>query len=116
MTIQHGFPCFPIRDIREIRGQLVLVFLRDLRALYVQKDQQTFYYLPPCPRGEERSDEPCGHDRRPTTDDVPPESGRRQARSEPASWSFPRTVGGTAAAATPGALASARQGGSHGCQ
>jgi hypothetical protein len=36
--------------------------------LYVQKHPKKFYYLPPCPRGDERSEESRGHGRRPATD------------------------------------------------
>src|SRR5689334_6463570 len=52
------------------------LLLRVLRVLYVQNHSKTFYYLPPCPRGEERSDEPCGHGERPTTDRAPASHGR----------------------------------------
>src|SRR5437667_7666639 len=85
-----------------------------LRVLYVQKYQKTFYYLPPCPHGEERSDEPCGHGERPTTDRVSAQNGRRRARSKSLPCTCSRTVDRASAAAylqsTP---AFARQGGPH---
>src|SRR6185437_3325304 len=68
-----------------------IFLLRDLRVLYVQKTSKTFYYLPPCPRGEERSDEPCGHGDRPTTDRVSAHCGRRRAGSKPVPCIVSRT-------------------------
>src|SRR5690349_3662957 len=84
--------------------------LRVLRALYVQKHSETFYYLPPCPRGEERSDEPCGHGDRPTTDRASAHHGRRGAGSKPVPCTFSRTVDRASAFGTP---AFARQGSPH---
>lgn len=62
-------------------------------SLYVQTTQRMFYSPSPCPQGEERSDEPCGHGGRPATDRVPAsQDGRHRAGSGPPTCRFVRTV------------------------
>src|SRR4051794_34944681 len=83
--------------------------LRVRRALYVQKHHQSFYYPSPWPRGEERSDEPCGHGGRPTTDRVSASHGPREAGPKPAARPFAPTVDRATGPPAP-TLAFARQG------
>src|SRR5579862_8249781 len=73
------------------------------------------YWSSPCPRGEERSDEPCGHGERPTADRVSAHRGRRRAWPKLLSCPFIRTVDG-ASAAQIGTLAFARQEKPHGSE
>jgi hypothetical protein len=62
------------------------------KTLYVQNLNKMFYYLPPCPRGEERSDEPCGHGGFSATDRVQVFYDRRRAGSGQAPCRVVRTV------------------------
>jgi len=49
---------------------LLGVFLGALGVLYVQKAFYRFYFPSSCSRDDERSEESCEHDDRPTTDRV----------------------------------------------
>jgi hypothetical protein len=48
-----------------------------LRVSYVQKAFYRFYFASSCSRDDERSEESCEHDDRPTTDRVWVFNGRR---------------------------------------
>src|SRR2546423_13498669 len=63
-----------------------------LRALYVQGNAKMFYYASSCSRDDERSEESCEHDDRPTTDRASACNGRRGAWSKPVSCRFARTA------------------------
>ncbi len=61
-------------------------------CLYVQNTIKTFYYASSCSCDDERSEESCEHDDRPTTDRVSACNGRREAWSKPVSCHFARTA------------------------
>src|SRR2546423_14805734 len=83
-----------------------------LRALYVQGNAKMFYYASSCSRDDERSEESCEHDDRPTTDRASACNGRRGAWSKPVSCRFARTAD-SALPTSRDTLAFARQGCSH---
>jgi hypothetical protein len=62
-----------------------------LRASYVEFNQERFYFSSSCSQDEERSNESCGHDQRPTTDRVLACNGRREAWFKPLACHSART-------------------------
>jgi hypothetical protein len=48
-----------------------------LACSYVQNHERMFYFLSSCSQDDERSEESCEHDDRPTTDRVSALNGRR---------------------------------------
>jgi hypothetical protein len=80
------------RVVAHVRGFPSLPsYLGGLGVSYVQIHRKEFYFLSSCSQDDERSEESCEHDDRPTTDCVSARNGRRQARSKPASCRFART-------------------------
>ena len=74
-------------------SSLVASVLRAHRALYVQNAIKTFYYCSSRSRDDERSEESCERDERPTTDRASACChGRREAWSKPFSCRFARTA------------------------
>jgi hypothetical protein len=71
---------------------LSAIYLGVLGVLYVQKVSYRFYFPSSCSQDDERSEESCEHDDRPTTDRVLAHCGRRRAWSKPVSCRFARTV------------------------
>jgi hypothetical protein len=59
--------------------------------LYVPKHSKMFYYASSCSRDDERSEESCEHDSRPTTDSISASNGRQGAWYRPVSCRFART-------------------------
>jgi hypothetical protein len=62
-----------------------------LRDSYVEFNQERFYFSSSCSQDEERSNESCGHDQRPTTDRVLACNGRREAWFKPLACHSART-------------------------
>jgi len=91
-------PLPPLRDIRGHLGHGRKWIMDNERGLlgalgvsYVQRGQEMFYCRSSCLQDDERSEESCEHDDRPTTDCVSVFNDRRQAWFKPATCRFART-------------------------